>query len=437
MRVYKQIPNELETGLEAEDVAPSQSDTFERHESGVRSYCRTFPMLIDRAQGSYVYDVDGKRYLDFLCGASSLNYGHNPPELKRALVDYIAQDGVVNALDFHTRAKERFLREFHRVILKPRELDYRVQFCGPTGANAIEAALKLAKKYTGRKSVVSFSNSYHGMSAGAMSVSSSFRRRNEEYLSPAWVNFLPFDGFTGQENEIEFIRAMLTRPGSGYGVPAAFILELVQGEGGVNVASKPWVQALYRLSRELNALFIVDDIQAGCGRTGRFFSFEHFEVVPDIVCMSKSISGYGFPMSILLLNPTIDVWAPGEHNGTFRGFAYSFVTATEALLQYWDRPDFARALGEKSLLLARSLEQLRARYPDAVERINQLGLVCGIKFRSAEAAQRVQRHCFENGLIVESCGPDSATLKLLPPLTAGMDELEGGLRTLLAAMETA
>jgi diaminobutyrate-2-oxoglutarate transaminase len=421
-----------------QSTPPSDSlpDTFERYESGVRSYCRTFPMLIDRAQGSYVYDTQGNRWLDFLCGASSLNYGHNPLGLKRALLDYIERDGVVNALDLHTQAKERFLREFNRVILQPRGLNYRVQFCGPTGANSIEASLKLAKKYTGRKSVISFSNSYHGMSAGAMSVSSSFRRRNEEYLSPTWVNFLPFEGFTGLDNELELARTLLTRPGSGYGPPAAFILELVQGEGGVNVPSKRWVQEVYRLAKELKALFIVDDIQVGCGRTSRFFSFEHFDVVPDIVCLSKSISGYGFPMSILLLNPEIDVWAPGEHNGTFRGFAYSFVTATEALLQYWDQPEFTSSLEQSSKVLESHLDLLQALAPSKIERIQQLGLIAGIKLRSPETAQKVQRRSFDDGLLVELCGPDSGTLKLLPPLTASVGELSTGMKILTAAFET-
>lgn len=400
------------------------------HESNVRSYSRVFPATFARGQGAVLADEAGNEWLDFLSGAGALNYGHNHPVLKAALMRYIECNGVVSSLDLQTAAKHDFLAALGEVLLGPRRLDYRCQFCGPTGTNTVEAALKLARKATGRRGVVSFSNSYHGMSAGAMSASASFRRRKEQYLSPDWVTFLPFDGFTGLDDELGFTRAMLTAPGSGISAPAAFIVELVQGEGGVNIASTRWVQEIRRLASELGAVFIVDEIQSGCGRTGRFFAFEHHDIVPDLVCVSKSISGLGLPMGLLLIAPQLDVWMPGEHNGTFRGFNYAFVTAAEALRHFWADPHFAAALANRSEQLYALLASLAAEFPDRIVRVNQLGMIAGVRMAGGAMASQVQQHCFGHGLIVETSGPDAATLKLLPPITIGAAELERGLTLL-------
>lgn len=403
-------------------------------ESNVRSYCRVFPAEFSRGEGVFLYNAQGDRWYDFLSAAGSLNYGHNPPELKSALLKYIESNGVTNSLDLHTQAKRTFLETFDEVILQPRGLDYKVQFCGPTGTNAVEAALKLARKVTGRHGVVAFSNSYHGMSMGAMSVSASHRRRNESYLSPNWVDFLPFDGFTGLPNEFDFIRKLLTTKGSGFAPPAAFIVEPVQGEGGVNIASSAWLAGLRELADELGSLLIVDEIQCGCGRSGRFFAFEHAGIQPDIVCLSKSMSGMGLPMSILLLAPKLDVWAPGEHNGTFRGFNYAFVTATAALREYWASPDFRTALDARGAEVRAALDSWSRDFHKHVVRVSALGMFAGIQLASEATAQAVQQTCYENGLIVERCGPDSDTLKLLPPVVISREELDAGLRILDVAL---
>jgi diaminobutyrate-2-oxoglutarate transaminase len=407
---------------------PSRAAVFDLYESEVRSYSRTFPVVFLQAEGSYMSDRDGRRWLDFLSGAGSLNYGHNHPALKKALLDYMADNGVVNSLDLYTSAKEDFLTIFNNVILRPRGLSYKCQFCGPTGTNVVEAALKLARKYTKRKNIISFSNSYHGMSAGSMSVSALLRRGGAfANGSSESVTFLPFDGFTGLKDETAFIRKLLTATGSGIAPPAAFIVELVQGEGGVNVASTDWVTEIYRLAKEIGALFIVDDIQAGCGRTGKFFSFEHHGIAPDIVCLSKSISGFGLPMSLMLMSPNCDVWEAGEHTGTFRGFAYSYVTAMAAIRQFWAEGEFQGELRQLCEQLNSLLRRLKGKYSQQISEIRKKGMFSGIQVTSAELARKIQRDCFSQGLIVEICGASSNTLKLLPPLTVSAAELDFGI----------
>lgn len=407
---------------------------FELYESEVRSYCRSFPGVFARGEGSYLYDRDGRGWLDFLCGAGALNYGHNHPVLKGALLRYIERNGLVSSLDLHTGAKEEFLTALNDVILRPRGLRYRCQFCGPTGTNAVEAALRLARKATRRAGVIAFTNSYHGMSAGAMAVTSSYRRRDDRHVSADRVTFVPFEGFTGEKVELGFVRRMLTGKGSGIGLPAAIIVELVQGEGGVNVASTPWVREIAALAKELGAVLIVDDIQAGCGRSGRFFSFEHHGIVPDLVCLSKSISGYGLPMSVVLIDPALDVWEPGEHTGTFRGFTYGFVTGAQAFRHFWSTPSFARTLAVRAGELGEHVRGLLVESRGRITAVRQLGLIVGIEMIDAGVASAVQRACFARGLIVETCGPGANTIKLLPPLTVGAEELGAAVEILSAAI---
>jgi len=412
----------------------SRFEVFESRESNVRGYCRAFPEVFNKALGSKLYSTQGDVWIDFLSGAGSLNYGHNHPQMKQRLMEYIQEDGVVNSLDLYTHAKETFLGLFSECILKPRDLDYKVQFCGPTGTNSVEAAIKLAKKATGRKGIISFSNSYHGMSAGAMSASASFKKRNEDYLSPSWVTFLPFSGSTGLDNEISFIEAMLKNPGSGVAKPAAFIVELVQGEGGVNIASLQWAQAISALAKDLGALLIIDEIQSGCGRTGKFFSFEHYGFIPDIVCLSKSVSGFGIPMSLLLMKSELDCWEPGEHNGTFRGFNYGFVTGAEAIRAYWSNRNFENRLQHTSSALEKRLIELAEQFPEVISGHRALGMFAALVFKDPAVAKRTQDICFKNGLIIETCGPNNDALKFLPPINIELDDLQSGLAILKDAV---
>lgn len=400
---------------------------FQRRESEVRSYIRSFPVVFDKARGSYLFDREGRRYLDFFCGAGTLNYGHNPERMKRALIDYLEEDGVTHSLDMATAAKQRFLERFERVILDPRGLDYRVQFTGPTGANAVEAALKLARKVTQRGNVIAFSNAYHGLSAGALAVTANSYYRHEAWVQRHNVSFLPYDGYLGQEvDTADYLRRVLTDKSSGVDLPAAVLLETVQAEGGVNVATTRWLQAVAEICREHDVLLIVDDIQVGCGRAGTFFSFEQAGLKPDLVVLSKSISGYGLPMSLVLIRRELDQWKAGEHTGTFRGNNLAFVAAAEALL-YWETTALMDAVAARSRQLAGRLEEIQGRWPELGCKVRGTGLVWGLEFADPTTCQAVAREAFVRGLIIETCGSERNVLKFLPPLNIGEEELDAGI----------
>ncbi len=404
---------------------------FNELESAVRSYSRCFPAVFSRAQGAFVYDEAGRRYIDFLSGAGALNYGHNNPILKRALIEYIEQDGITHSLDLATVAKRRFMERFQNVVLEPRGMNYKFQFTGPTGANGVEAALKLARKFTGRKNVVAFSGGYHGHSAGALAVTSNSYYRNEAFVNRSDVSFLPYDGYMGSVDTIPFIEKALTDPASGVDHPAAVILEAVQSEGGINVASSRWLKALESICRERGILVIVDDIQAGNGRTGSYFSFENAGISPDMVVLSKSISGFGLAMTLLLLKPQLDVWAPGEHTGTFRGNNLAFVAAAEAL-RFWENGNFAGEIRAKGKRVESALKKMAA--PIGGAQVRGEGLLRGLDLKNPELAADVRRISFENGLIVELCGALDTVVKILPPLTIETEVLDEGLGTLERAV---
>ncbi|WP_426751165.1 diaminobutyrate--2-oxoglutarate transaminase [Myxococcus sp. Y35] len=408
---------------------------FEQRESNVRLYCRSFPTIFSRAKGSTLFDVQGKRYLDFFSGAGALNYGHNPDAIKRKLLEYLESDGIIHALDSYTSAKHAFLTAFETTILSPRGLDYKVQFCGPTGTNAVEAALKLARKVTKRTGVFSFSGAYHGMSLGSSAVTASRGVRAAAGVPLANTTFIPYPvGPKGPFDSLAYMERLLEDPCSGVDVPAAVIFESVQMDGGIYVASPDWLQGLHKLTQKHSILLICDDIQAGCGRSGRFFSFERGGIAPDLVTLSKSIGGYGFPMSLLLMKPELDQWRPGEHTGTFRGNQLAFVAATAAL-DYWAKDDFTRALEHKSQRMA----DLARQAAPGLE-VRGLGMAYGIELSEHggyERGKRVQELCFQRGLILELCGRDDTVIKLMPPLTTSLEELAEGISVLAGALKDA
>jgi diaminobutyrate-2-oxoglutarate transaminase len=391
---------------------------FEELESEVRGYCRSWPVVFDRARGSWLYDEHGRAYLDFFCGAGALNYGHNNELLKRPLVDYLLCDRVVHGLDMFTSAKREFLATFERLILRPRGLEYRMQFPGPAGTTAVEAALKLARKLTGRRDVVCFTNAFHGTSLGSLAVTASALHRGAAGVPLEHALRLPFgEESAGEQTGLELLGELLARRGASR--PAAVILETVQGEGGVNVAAVPWLQGVAELCRRHGVLLIVDDVQMGCGRTGPFFSFEPAGIEPDLVCLSKSISGYGLPLALTLMRPELDIWAPGEHNGTFRGFNPAFVTATAALRGYWADERLERQTLANGRRLEAALEELARSLPDVRRRGR--GMVQGLAFERPEQAARVAGEAFSRGLLIERAGPQDEVVKLLPPLTASRE----------------
>ncbi len=408
---------------------------FAELESEVRSYCRTWPVVFDRAVGSQVFDENGRAYLDFFAGAGALNYGHNNPELKKALLDYLSRDGLTHGLDMHTVAKRDLLTALRDRILAPRGLDYKVQFPGPTGTNAVESALKLARKVTGRESIVSFTNAFHGMTLGSLSVTGNSMKRGGAGIPLVHATPMPFDNFLdGKVPDFLWFERLLEDSGSGLNAPAAVIVETVQGEGGINVARPEWLRSLAELCRRRDMLLIVDDIQMGCGRTGPFFSFESAGIQPDIVCLSKSIGGYGLPLALTLFRPELDVWEPGEHNGTFRGNNPAFVTAARALDLFWSDDQLSIRTEANGEVVREALTAIAAAHPEFGAEVRGRGLAWGLEFQDPSVAGKVATAAFERGLLVETAGTDSEVVKLMPALTITHDELTEGLSILTDAV---
>ncbi len=410
-------------------------DIFATLESEVRGYCRSWPVVFDRALGSHMWDVDGTDYLDFFSGAGALNYGHNQPHIKQALLDYLSTDRVIHSLDMHTVAKQHFLERFRDVILEPRQLDYKVQFPGPTGTNSVEAALKIARKVTGRESIVSFTNAFHGMTLGSLSVTGNSMKRDGAGIPLVHSTPMPFDNYLdGHIPDFMWFERLLTDSGSGLNDPAAVIVETVQGEGGVNVAHAEWLQSLEELCRRHDMLLIIDDVQMGCGRTGEFFSFTDFDISPDVVCISKSISGSGLPMALTLIKPEHDIWSPGEHNGTFRGNNPAFASATAAL-DLWTDDTLPRGTAVLAEHMRTALEKIATSHPELDAEVRGRGAIWGIDVRSGDLAGKVSRQVFSHNMLIETSGPESNVVKLMPAITMSPDDLDDGLDRLAASFD--
>jgi diaminobutyrate-2-oxoglutarate transaminase len=404
-----------------------------QHESNVRGYARLFPAVFDVARGSEIWDQGGRRYIDFFCGAGSLNYGHNNPVVKKSLLSYIERDGIQHSLDSTTVAKVQFIETFVANILRPRGLDYKFQFTGPTGTNSVEAALKLARKATGRSHVVAFTHGYHGHTLGSLALTANSYYHHQIYSRRQDVTHLPFDGYHPGLDSAQLLDQLLTDSSSGLPLPAAIILELVQGEGGVNVATEEWLRSLAGICRTHGVLLIVDDIQVGNGRTGSFFSFERAGIEPDLICMSKSIGG-GLPMSFVLIRPELDVWKPGEHTGTFRGNNLAFVAAKALLEHYWSDDDLVNQIARRRKAICNRVDSLIATLNNPKITTRGRGLIQGIDLGDYSLARRVIDTCFSNGLVIEACGARDEVLKLMPALTIPEELLTEGLEILSASI---
>jgi diaminobutyrate-2-oxoglutarate transaminase len=415
-------------------VTTADSDIYDRRESEARSYCRSFPNSFVAARGATLTDSEGRDYIDFLAGCSSLNYGHNDPRMKAALIEHISRDGIAHGLDMHTDAKARFLEAFERLVLAPRDMDHRVMFTGPTGTNAVEAAMKLARKVTGRRNIICFTNGFHGVTAGALAATGNGKHRGGAGTGPLeGTTRMPYDGAFGPDvDTLAQIEAMLDNPSSGIDAPAAFLLEAVQGEGGLNAASPEWLRGIERLARKHGALLIVDDIQAGVGRTGGFFSFEEAGIKPDLIPLAKSLSGMGLPLAVLLVRPEHDIWTPAEHNGTFRGNNHAFVTAAVALETFWGDGRFEQEVRDKAGFLEERLTRIAAMIPGA--RLKGRGMMRGVDVGSGELAARICARCFELGLVIETSGAHDEVVKVLAPLTIDIAQFARGLDMLEAAV---
>lgn len=408
--------------------------SLESLESNVRSYSRLFPAIFSRARGSMMLTEDGRRIIDFLSGAGALNYGHNNHEIKGAIAKYLDSDAVVHGLDMATPAKVTFMETFNSVILDKRGLRYRFQFTGPTGANAVEAALQLSRKLTGRQNIISFTGGYHGMSLGAIAATGHRFCRSASGVSLSGTTFMPYDGYFGLSiDTANYVHKILMDEGSGVDRPAAILVEAVQGEGGINVASKEWLRSIQAVAKDIGAIFIVDDIQMGCGRTGEFFSFEFADLSPDIVVMSKSLSGYGLPLSLLLIKESLDAWRPGEHTGTFRGNNLALVSATAAIDLYWRDATFSNGVQRTGELVRSRLEAISSEHRNSFA-VRGRGMAFGFDCRTAEIADATAREAFDKGLMVERCGSDNQVIKFLPALTIDAETLNQGIEIFQASL---
>ena len=410
---------------------------FEEIESEVQCYARSFPRVFNKAQGEYLYDTEGNQYLDFLAGAGTLNYGHNNPVFKKELLKYIEADGITHGLDLHTKAKGNFLNTFNDMILKPRNMDYIVQFTGPTGANAVETAMKLARKIKQRETIISFTNGYHGVTLGALATTGNQHHRGGAGMLLTGVDTLPYDGYMGDDMDTTaYLDKVLTDSSSGVDHPAAIILETVQGEGGITAASYAWLQNIEKICKKHDILLIVDDIQAGCGRTGTFFSFDEVGIQPDIITMSKSLSGYGLPFAMVLFKPEHDIWKPGEHNGTFRGNHLAFVTAEAAIKHYWSDDLFSKEVKRKGKYMYDRINKIIDQYGEGNFSSRGRGMFQGINCVSGDLASKITKLAFKNGLMIETSGADDHVIKFLCPLTISDQNLKKGMDILEDAIET-
>jgi len=410
---------------------------FDQYESEIRGYSRAYPTVFKSASNARQVDEAGKSYIDFFAGAGVLNFGHNNPKMKEAILAFIEADGVAHSLDMATTAKRSFIEAFVETILKPRNMTYKLQFMGPTGTNAVEAALKLARRVTGRRTVVAFSHGFHGMTLGALACTANAYFRDAAGVPLEHVVRMPFETAAGGGiDQIRELRCAFADSSTGLEKPAAFMVEPLQAEGGVNPASEAWLRAVQELAHELGALFILDDIQAACGRTGSYFSFDGMDLQPDIICLAKGIGGFGTPLAMNLNKPEYDAkWSPGEHTGTFRGQGFSFVAGREAL-RYFEDDTLMAEVRKKGQQMAERCKAIAAKHSKHGFSVRGKGMMQGLDVVDGALAKAMAKTCFESGLLIGPCGTGGRVLKLIPPLTIPDGDLAEGLDLFEKAVDT-
>lgn len=417
----------------------------EETESNARSYPRKFPFALKKAKGLWIEDVEGNKYLDFLCGAGTLALGHNDPEINQAMMDLISEDAPLHTLDLTTPVKDEFV---HMLLsLLPGELknNAKIQFCSPSGTDATDAALKLCKTATGRSEIIAFSGGYHGMGHGALALTGNLNAKNKVHGLMPGVHFMPYPysyrcpfglgGDAGVKAACAYFERLLKDPESGITKPAAVILEPIQGEGGVIPAPVEFLQTVRRVTQELDIPMIVDEIQCGIGRSGTFFAFEEAHIVPDVILASKAIGG-SQPMAVVIYNKKLDLWTAGAHAGTFRGNQLA-MKAGLVVMNRVSKPEFLAEVKEKGEYLKNKLLELKAKHP-IIGDIRGRGLMLGCEFvdptgkpdaigsfpASGEIAAAVQKKCFENKLIMEKGGRFGSVMRCLCALTVTKEEID-------------
>lgn len=409
---------------------------FEQRESNLRAYSRVYPTVFDKAINARQIDENGREFIDFFAGAGVLNFGHNNENMTKAVIEYIQSNGVTHSLDMSTTAKRTFMETFLEVVLKPRDMPHVMQFVGPTGTNAVEAAMKLARRVTGRHNIIAFNHAFHGMTLGSLAATANEYFRGASGVPLTHVTHYPFgceqqcqgcELGCGMES-LDSLRAQLEDGSSGLEKPAAFLLEVIQAEGGVNIADKHWLKEVEKLAKDMGALFIVDEIQVGMGRTGSFFSFDDYDINPDVICMAKGLGGMGTPLAMNLVKPELDQQlSPGEHTGTFRGQSISFVAGTEAL-KYFQDDVLMKEVARKTELMNSMLAELAA--VDGVQ-IRGKGMIMGIDVGDGAIAKKIVANCFDGGVLLGACGTGGRVIKLIPPLTIDDADLNEGMNTII------
>lgn len=414
-------------------------------ESNARTYPRRIPLVLHKAHGIYLQDSRGQVFIDCLAGAGTLALGHNHPVVVEAIRRALASGLPMHTLDLTTPVKDAFVQELFDCLPSELARGVRIQFCGPTGADAVEAALKLARTATGRHTILSFQGAYHGMTLGTLSVSGNLGPKTPLGALLAGTHMLPYPhdyrcpfglaGQAGVDANLHYLRHLLSDPESGVTAPAALILEPVQGEGGVIPASEAWLRGVRALTAEQRIPLIVDEIQSGIGRTGKMFAFQHADILPDVMTLSKAIGG-GLPLSVLLYREHLDVWQPGAHAGTFRGnqLAMAAGTATLAFIKAEGLIEHAAAVGDR---LCRHLLQLKSEFA-WIGDVRGRGLMLGMEIvdpggipdsqghppADGQQARLFQQSCLRRGLILELGGRHGATVRLLPPLIISAAEVD-------------
>ncbi|MEU7041890.1 diaminobutyrate--2-oxoglutarate transaminase family protein [Streptomyces varsoviensis] len=428
-------------------------------ESAARTYARSLPIVPVRARGLTIEGADGRRYLDCLSGAGSLALGHNHPVVLEAIRGVLDSGAPLHVLDLATPVKDAFTSELFATLPRGLADSARIQFCGPAGTDAVEAALKLVRTATGRDGLLAFSGAYHGMTAGALAVSGGAHSARVTRLPYPQDYRCPFGtgGEQGARLAARWTESLLDDPKSGVRTPAGMIVEPVQGEGGVIPAPDGWLRRMREITADRDIPFIADEIQTGVGRTGAFWAVEHSGVVPDVMVLSKAIGG-SLPLAVIVYREELDAWPPGAHAGTFRGNQLA-MAAGAATLKYVRE----NGLAERAALLGERMTARLRRLGEEYERIGDVrgrGLMIGVELvdpggdaggsargLAVEGARphpadpvlaaAVQRECLRRGLIVELGGRHSSVVRLLPPLTISDEQAEAVLDRLADAIAAA
>lgn len=411
-------------------------------ESNVRSYPRKLPLAIAKAKGCWVTDVEGNEYLDCLAGAGTLALGHNHPAVIEAIQDVLSSGLPLHTLDLTTPLKDAFTEELLSFFPKDQ---YRLQFCGPSGADGTEAAVKLAKTYTGRGNVIAFSGGYHGMTHGSLSMTGNLNAKNAVQNLMAGVQFMPYPheyrcplglgGEAGVEALTYYFENFIEDVESGVVKPAAVILEAIQGEGGVVTAPVKWLQKIREVTKKHGIVLILDEVQAGFCRSGKMFAFEYAGIEPDVVVMSKAVGG-SLPLAVLAIRKEFDAWQPAGHTGTFRGNQLAMATGY-ASLKIMREQSLAQNALERGDFLQSELKKLAQQYP-CIGNVRGRGLMIGIEIvderqpqdrigaypAEGNLAAAIQKACFNNKLLLERGGRGGNVVRILCPLIINQTECE-------------